>query len=91
MQSSLSLATVKSTSSLVLYFENENLTEGLFGLAPIAVSTCEPMSVPELHALPPDAEIPAISRLNNNMSAISISGNDAFNTVYKLLPGQFRH
>jgi hypothetical protein len=44
----------------VLYFEKENLTDGLDELAPIAVSTCEPISVPELQALPPDAEIPDI-------------------------------
>src|SRR5690606_36691545 len=83
-QTSFNFDTTTSTSSFVVYLLNEKRTDGLLGLDPIAVKTCEPILDPELQALPPEAEIPAISRLKSNISAISISGKQTFKTVYKL-------
>ena len=85
--SSFNFATTISISSLVLYLEKENLTAERVGSDLIPVSTCEPTFEPEEQALPPDTEIPAMSKLNNNISPISLGGKETFKTVYKLFSG----
>src|SRR3546814_2966395 len=87
LQSSRSLPTTKSISSRVLFLEKEKRTHGRSVSAWMAWSTCDPISDPELHALPPEAEIPEISKLNSNISARSVQGNDTLSTVYKLFSG----
>src|SRR5574343_788917 len=84
---SFSFSTTVSISSLVLFLQNEKRTAALLLGEPIAVNTCEPTFEPEEQALPPEEEIPAMSKLNNIISPISDSGKDTFNTVYKLFSG----
>src|SRR5690606_31336629 len=84
-QSSFTVFTVKSISSFVLYLLKEKRTDGRVGLQSNAFNTWLPISEPELHALPPDAEIPAMSKLNKSMSAICVQGKETFNTVYNEL------
>src|SRR5678809_474001 len=81
---SFSFSITVSISAVVLYLLNENRTGTKFGLLLIALITCEPTSAPLLQALPPDAQILFISRLNKIISDFSDFGNEAFNTVYKL-------
>src|SRR5690606_14411923 len=81
---SFNLPITKSISSRVLFLQNEKRTLGRSGSTPIACNTWEPMSDPELQALPPEADMPAMSKLNNIISAMSVHGNETFNTVYKL-------
>src|SRR5690606_19432577 len=83
-QTSFNFDTTTSTSPFVLYLLNEKRTDGVLGLDPTADNTCEPILEPELQALPPEAEIPAISRLKSDISAISISGKQSFKSVYEL-------
>src|SRR5690606_1582503 len=83
-QSVRNFLTTKSISSRVLFLENEKRTHGRSLSAWMACNTCDPIADPELHALPPEAEIPEISRLNSSISAMSVHGKDAFSTVYKL-------
>ena len=66
---------------MVVNLLNENLMAPLFGLAPIAVNTCDPISVPLVQALPPDTDIFLISSPNSNMSLSSDSGKLTFKTV----------
>ena len=65
-----------STSSAVLYFEKENRTVFLPDGCPMAVSTWLSSAIPALQALPDEAAMPSMSRLNINMSAIGEAAND---------------
>jgi hypothetical protein len=76
----------KSTSVFVLKLERENRIAFLEGSAPISVKTCDPVSAPELQALPPDALMPAISSDRSNNSDFSDAGKDTFKTVYREFP-----
>ncbi|MNN23674.1 hypothetical protein D3C81_1370790 [compost metagenome] len=71
----------------MLFLQKENLTDGRSEFVLIAPSTWDPISVPELQALPPEQDMPEMSRLNSNMSARSLQGKDTFSTVYSDLLG----
>ena len=55
--------TAFSISSVVLYLPMENLTTVFSEPGFSAFSTCEPISEPLVQALPPDTQIPSMSRL----------------------------
>src|ERR1700734_2321874 len=82
----MSFSTTRSTSARVLYLLKENLTVTWFGLLFIARITCEPCSAPLVQALPPEAQIWLISRLNKSISDFSDFGKETLNTVYRELP-----
>src|SRR6186997_2551085 len=83
---SFSWVTTRSTSSFVLFLlkENRTVTRSEFGL--IAPITWLDMFAPLVHALPPEAQILFMSRLNKISSLFWVFGKFTLNTVYKLQP-----
>ena len=70
-----------NTSSSVLKCEKENRMHFRDGSTSKASKTCEPPSAPELHAEPPEADMPDMSRLNNINSDFAEGGNETFSTL----------
>ena len=65
----------------VLYFPKEKRTFPRSGATPSALNTCEPTLEPLEQALPPDTEMPEMSRLNSSMSLRSDGGRLTLSTV----------
>ena len=52
----------------------------------VAIEAQIQVKLEELHALPPETLTPSMSKLNNNISFLSVSGRQTFSTVYKDSP-----
>ena len=89
----LSVFAAKSTSSAVLFLPNVNRTEdeASFALSPIADKTCDGSTVPEEHAEPLEAAIPAKSRLYKRASPFTPSNEKSAlsGNLFSLSPFNF--
>src|SRR5690606_41760182 len=82
----LQLSTTRSTASFVLCRQTEKRIGTIESSGQTLLITWLLWFAPLLQALPPEAHIPAISKLYNNISDFSVFGNPTFSTVYRLLP-----
>ena len=83
----LIFSSVNSTSSFVLNLLNEKRTDWQSSWCGNSANTWDPWLDPDENALPPDAAIPWISKLNNNIELQTSAGKHTLRTVYKLFSG----